>query len=107
MYRHPRRLWRGAPDPLPAPSLLVPPCRGGDRKKLSWVALQRVQGGHTGRPPTPTIYNVVFDASLCHFVAEVAGEEAGLDGFGRAGGKIVIFFYAYGGLLYSTRAEQL
>ena len=57
------------------------------------------RGVTQGYPLSPTIFNVIVDAVLCHLVKEVAGEEAEPDGFGRAAGRMVTFFYADNRLL--------
>ena len=67
--------------------------------------------GYRGVPQvdslSPTIFNVIVDAVLCHLVTEVAREEAGPDGFGRLAGRMVTFFYADNRLLEYTREERL
>ena len=65
------------------------------------------RGVTQGDPLSPTIFNVIVDAVLCHLVTVVAGEEEDPDGFGRAAGCIVKFFYTDNRLLDYTREEQL
>ena len=62
------------------------------------------RGVTQGDPLSPTIFNVIVDAVLCHLVTVVAGEEEDPDGFGRAAGCIVKFLYADNRLLdYTSR----
>ena len=42
----------------------------------------------------PTIFNTLVDVVIIQLVTLVAGEEAGLDGFGRAVQWLAVFFYA-------------
>ena len=52
-----------------------------------------------------TIFNMVMDALIQHWVAVVAGEEAGLEGFGRAVQTLSILVYAYYVLLISSQLD--
>ena len=53
MYRNHQGVYRGAPGPPPTPPVLGTIHHGGKRKCLSNGDLQRIQVGHTGRPPSP------------------------------------------------------
>ena len=46
---------------------------------------------------------MVVDAVICHWITLVAGEKAGLGGFGRAVQWMAAFFYANDGLFASPR----
>ena len=41
---------------------------------------------------SPTRFNMVVDAVICHLVTVVAGEDTGPEGFGRALQKLVTLF---------------
>ena len=57
-------------------------------------------------PLPPTIFNVVVDGVLRHWVMELSREEAVTDGFGIAGGNMATFFYVDVILLASMKAER-
>ena len=52
-----------------------------------------------------TIFNMVMDALIQHWVAVVAGEEAGPEGFGIAVQTLSIPVYAYYVLLISSQLD--
>ena len=60
-----------------------------------------------GYPLSPAIIKVEVNAILCHWMMEIAVEEAGPGGFGREAGQMAKVFYAENGLLASTRMERL
>ena len=53
MSRHPRGVRHGSLGPPSAPPVLGLSCHGGESKGLSRESIQRVQGGHIGRPSIP------------------------------------------------------
>ena len=65
-------------------------------------SFQGFQGVIQGDPLIPTIFNLVVDAVVCHWVSLVAGGAGGQDGWGRAVLLRANFFYAYYGLVTST-----
>ena len=66
-----------------------------------------LRGFTQGYPLSPTIFNMVVVSVMRHWVILVAGEEAGLDGFGRAIQWISAFFYAGDRLLTSPQQDRL
>ena len=47
-----------------------------------------------GGPLSPTIFNMVVDAVILHFLVVVSGKEAGPEGLGRAVQTLNALFYA-------------
>ena len=60
-----------------------------------------------GDPLSPTIFKMVVDTVICHWVMLVVGEEAGTDAFGRAVQWLLALFYYKNGLLDSPRPAQI
>ena len=54
------------------------------------------QGGYL----SPTIFNIVVDAVICHWIILATGEDAGPDGFWWLFQWLVEFFYANDGLVF-------
>ena len=54
-----------------------------------------------GEPLTPTIFNIVVDALILHWVVVVVGEDAGYEGFKRAVKKLAALFYLKYGIIAS------
>ena len=50
------------------------------------------RGVTKGDTISPTIFNMVVDSVICHWVTLVAGEEAGPDGFGQAFQWMAVLF---------------
>ena len=66
----------------------------------------KVYGGVVqGDSMSLTIFNMVMDALIQHWVAVVAGEEAGPEGFGIAVQTLSILVYAYYVLLISSQLD--
>ena len=57
------------------------------------ISFKRHQGVTQGDPLSPTIFNMVVDVLIHHWVTLVAGEEAGPDGFVWVVQWLVAFFY--------------
>ena len=55
----------------------------------------------------PTIFNVVLDAIICHWVMVVTPIEAGMGGLGITIIDLAAYFYANDGLVASTQPERL
>ena len=60
-----------------------------------------------GDPLSPTIFNVVVDAVICHWVTVVTPTEAGTGGLGFAIIDLVAYLYADNGLVASTQTKRL
>ena len=60
-----------------------------------------------GYPFYPTIFNTIVYAVISHWVALVAGEEKGTDGFRRAMQWLMALFYADDGILDPPRLDRL
>ena len=60
-----------------------------------------------GDPLSPTIFNMVVDVVIWHWVTLVAGEEAVLDRFGQEIQWLAEFFYTYDGLFVLPRPAWL
>ena len=79
-----------------------------DRVGCYYITPFKVHQGVTqGGPLPPTIFNVVVDTVICHWVMLVAGEEAGLGGFGLAVQWLAAFIYTDDGLLALPRPARL
>ena len=65
------------------------------------------RGVTQGGPISPTIFNMVADALIPHWVMMVAAEDARPDGFGRAFQWLTAFFYADDSLLALPRLARL
>ena len=65
------------------------------------------RGVNRGKHLSTTIFNVVIDLVLHHWIFVVAEEEAGSEGFGRAVQRLSKCFYSDNGLLAYTRAVRL
>ena len=57
------------------------------------------QGVTQGDPLPPTIFNVVVDAVVCHWISLVEGGTGGQDGWGRAVLHRAAFLYMDDGLV--------
>ena len=56
-----------------------------------------------GEPLSPTIFNVVVDAAICHWVTVVMRSEVGMGGLGLKTIDLVAYFYAKDGLVAPTQ----
>ena len=56
---------------------------------------------------SPTIFNMVVEAVIRHWVVLVMGEEAVSDSFGRLIQCLVAFFYAHNSLIDSPRPARI
>ena len=65
------------------------------------------RGVTQGNPLSPTIFNMVVDAVIHHCLVMVAGEYAGLEGFGRAVQNMDTLFYEEDRLLASPQPARL
>ena len=63
--------------------------------------------GHPYGTNTPTIFNVVVDALIRHWVTVMDGEEAGPEVFGQSLQWLAEIFYADDGLLASPQTACL
>ena len=79
-------------------------CYGG---QIPYSPIQRFQGEIQGEPLSPTIFNVVVNAVLRHWVAVVSEEVAEPDSFVQAVLNMADIFYGAHGLLESTRYKWL
>ena len=102
MPRYPGGLRRGTPGASPLEDVLGTPDHGGESPPFKVF-----RGVTQGDSLSPTIFKVVFDAVLWHWVTVVAEEEAGPEGFGPVVRSLTALFCANDGLLASTRAEML
>ena len=60
-----------------------------------------------GDPLSQTIFNVVVDSVICHWLAVVTPIDVGRGGLGIAIIDLVAYFYANCGLVASTQPERL
>ena len=65
------------------------------------------QGVTQGGLISPTIFNMVVNAVICHWVMMLAGEGRVPYGFGRAFQWMAEFFYKYDGLLASPMPARI
>ena len=69
--------------------------------------LKGYRGVIQGNPPSPTIFNVVLDAVIRHWVTVVTPTEAGTGGLGMTIIKLAAYLYADECLMASTQTERL
>ena len=60
-----------------------------------------------GKPLLPTIFNVVVDAVICHWVMVMTPIEAGMGGLGLTIIDLAAYFYADNGVVASSQPERL
>ena len=60
-----------------------------------------------GDPLFPTIFNVVMDAVICHWVTLVTPTEADMGGLGLTIIDLVAYLYADNSLMVSTQTDRL
>ena len=65
------------------------------------------QGVTQGDPLSPTIFNVVMDAFILHWVTVVTPTYVGMGGPGTTIIDLVEYFYSKNGLMVSTQPERL
>ena len=65
------------------------------------------QGVNQGDPLSPTIFNVVVDTIIRHWVTVVTPTEAGTGSLGLTIMNLLAYFYAYDGLVAPTQQERL
>ena len=65
------------------------------------------QGVTQGDPLCPTIFNVVVDAVICHWVMVVTPAEAGMGGLGFTIIDCTAYLYANNGLIALTQLEKI
>ena len=102
MPRYPGGLRRGTPGASPLEDVLGTPDHGGEAPPFKVF-----RGVTQGDSLSPTIFKVVFDAVLWHWVTVVVEEEARPDSFGRAVQILVALFCADNGLIVSMIDERL
>ena len=86
--------------------LLVSPIHGVQSGALPHHPVQGAPRSHSGGS-SPTIFNMVVNTVVCHWVALVEGEEAGPYSFGRAVQWMAEFFCADDVLLASPSPARL
>ena len=65
------------------------------------------QGVTQGDPLSPTIFNMVVDAVICHWVMVVTSAEAGMGGLGFTIIDCTAYLYANNGLISLTQLEKI
>ena len=60
-----------------------------------------------GDPLSPTLFNVVVDTVIRHWLTVVAPTEDGMEGLGLSIRYLLVYFYAGDGLVASTQPERL
>ena len=65
------------------------------------------QGVTQGDPLSPTIFNVVVDAVICHWLTVMTPTESGTGGLGLTIIDLADYFYANNSLVASTQPERL
>ena len=60
-----------------------------------------------GYPFPPTLFNVLVDAIICHWVTVVAPTAGRLEGRDLLLGKLAAYLYADDGIIASTQPERL
>ena len=60
-----------------------------------------------GNPLPPTVFNMVVDDIICHWVTVMTQTEAGTGGLGLTIIDMAAYFYANGGLVVLTQPERL
>ena len=63
-------------------------------------------GINQGEPLSPTLFNLVMDAVIHHWVTVVAPTVDGLEVWDLSLGELVSYFYANNGLVVSTQPER-
>ena len=71
------------------------------------VPFKGSRGVTRGNPMSLTIFNMVVDAFICHWVTLVSREDAALEGFGRAVKNMATLFHVDNRLLASPLPESL
>ena len=71
------------------------------------LPLKGYRGVTQGYPPPPTIFSVVVEAVIRHWVAVVAATEEGMEGLGLLIWDLAEYFYANNGIVASNQPERL
>ena len=62
---------------------------------------------YPGRPLSPTLFNIVMDAVIHHWVVVVAAAEVSLEGLGMSIKDLAAYLYADDGLVASTQPKRM
>ena len=60
-----------------------------------------------GNPLSPTLFNMIMDTFICHWVMVVAPTKKGMGVLGLSIQDLVAYFYAHDGLVALTKPERL
>ena len=99
MPRHPGRIWCGTSDVPYLAELLDPATAGCEGWCLLRTPFPRISWLIQGNPLSPTVFNVVVDAVIWHWVTVVAPTEAGAEVLGDTIQDLAEFFYLDDGLV--------
>ena len=83
--------------------MLVSAADGGEGWRLLWTSLQGIPWGDPGKPSPPTIFNLVLDVVIRHWVTVVAPTEAGAEGLREMIQELAAFSYVGDGLVMSPQ----